>query len=346
MLGAAAAETPKVDDFVGTWMRTWPRDACGVAVEIRADGTMTIKDGERQLDARLAVTGGPDDQGFVAVAHTETQDNGGVACTTGVGEAASAPPDGGPKRHLKARRSSLQAFQDILPFAHGDAMALCRFDNLGGCDDWFSRVPATPPRPVPPPRHDLVGAVERQLYALIPEDRAGFELVASTGTGGAMFPDRDAPGGFRPVACEHKAQFTVVGQGATGLFFVVSSCSDATTIENLAARLVKSDLATASDVPAAERLRYGLTTVDRPQRDGSRLLYVSDEVHGVDSGTLVKIAVHIDARRRRAIMVMGVDMETLTGPKPPFARNPMYHDPAAIMQALVERLARDPDSAR
>lgn len=339
--GAAAATPPGIADFVGTWTRSWPAGACQVTVEIRADGTMTTLDGARRIDASFEVQGGPDDQGFVAVARHETQDNAGAACTREPAspqqaDATRPAEDGTPARELQA----------ILPFAHGDAMALCRFANMGGCDDWYERAPPGAHRPAGPPRHDLVAAVERQFYALIPENRATFELALANTGETAPFADRDAPGGMRMLACERSARFTVVGHGATMWNFLVASCTDAASVERLALKLIAGLPADLSNMPEQARRQYGLYPLDRKRPDGARTIYAFDEVRSVDAGTLFQWAVHVDARRRHAILVMGVDMGTLLGPPPQFAANPLYHDPAAIMQALVERLARDPDAAR
>jgi hypothetical protein len=343
-LSSAAAEVPVIGDFVGTWTRTWPSGSCSVSMEIRADGTMTSVDGEHRTEALLSMTGGVDDQGFVAITRTQTHDNAGAACTSG-----PRSPESGLERSQARDRTPAKEVTSILPFAHGDAMALCRFANLGGCDDWYSRVPTLPHRARPRGKHDLGAAVERQFYALIPENPTSFELAPNRTPGTAAFPDQGAPGGFRSIACEHVVRFAVVGHGATGWVFIAASCRDVATIEPLARKLVSNEqglaLVNAPNISAADRLRYGLTMLDRVQPDGSSLLYMVDEARGVDATTLVRMAVHMDALRRRAIVLMGIDMETMTGPRPPFASNPLYQDPASIMQALVERLAKDPDAA-
>lgn len=344
-LSAWAAPAPRIDDFVGTWTRTWPTAACPVTVEIRADGTITTVDGGRRIEATLAVTGGPDKQGFVAVARKVTQDNEGAACTR---EPAS-PHDVDATRPA-GDRTPARELEAILPFAHGNAMALCRFANLGGCDDWYERVQSPSPPSAAPPRHDLEAALERQFYAVIPEDRATFELATNGTDESASFPDRDAAGGFQPLACRHTVRLNVVGHGATEWTFMIASCTDAQLLERLALKLMAGDPrrhdAADPPMPAAERRQYGLDPLDRKLADGGRTIYAADEVRSVDAGMLVHCAVHVDARRRHAVLVMGVDMGTLVGPPPQFAANPLYHDPAAVMQALVERLAKDADALR
>ncbi len=61
-------------------------------------------------------------------------------------------------------------------------------------------------------------------------------------------------------------------------------------------------------------------------------------------------AVHTDARRQRAIVVRGTDKGTdfssIDRPTPEFAASPLFNHPAPIIQALVERLASEPDAAR
>ncbi len=330
--GAVAATPASIDDIVGTWTRVWPASDCAVTVEIRADGTMTTLDGTRRIDAKLEVQGGPDDQGFVAVARHETHDNAGAGCPREPGSTRDASP--------------ARALEAILPFARGGSMAFCRLANLGGCDDWYERVGPVPRRLAGPSRRDLAGAVERQFYALIPQDRATFELVlASTGEA-TSFTDVHAPGGSQTLACDHSARFMVVGHGATAWNFMISSCPDAASIERLMSKLIADMPAGYSSMPAETRRHYGLDPLDRQRPDGSRTLYASVEVHGVDAAVLVHWAAHVDARRQRAILVMGVDTETLAGTPPQFAANPLYQDPAAIMQALVQRLASDPDAAR
>lgn len=325
----SAVAAPGLADVVGTWTRSWPAAACAVTVEIRADGTMTTRDGARRIDATLEVRGGPDDQGFIAVARHETHDDAGAECPREPGSTQDTPP--------------ARALEAILPYAHGNAMAFCRLANLGGCDDWYERAE---PVPAGPRRHDLAAAVERQFYALIPEDHATFELVLANTGEPTAFTDPQAPGGSLPLACEHSARFVVVGHGATAWTFMVSSCADAATIETLLQKSIADRPAGRSSMPAETRRRYGLDPLDRRLPDGSRTLYASDEVHGVDAGVLVHWAAHVDARRQRAILVMGVDTGTLLGAPPQFAANPLYQDPATIMQALVERLASDPDATR
>lgn len=315
---AQAAASPDV--FAGTWARTWPASACAITLQIRGDGTLTAADGEQVVDATWRRLGPADVEGIVPVQVEVTRDNGAKACSTG------------------ARSQRVGA---ILVYAHGDAISLCDNPANGSCDRWFSRT--GPQRARPAPVVDFESAIERDLYAVLPENRHTFELIPAVSSEPPTFPAKD---GSRdaPQPCARFADLHLIGDGWSGVQFTVLSCQDVGSIDDYFRPLVaraRQDLPRVTDLTEAQKHSLGVSVSDERLADGAELLYIFDVTRGVDASLPGKTAIFIDAARRHAVVLVDVDM-SMGERAPGFGDDPLGPDPAATLKDMATRLGRDP----
>ena len=329
------------DPLVGRWLRTWPDDHCVVALEIRADGGMTITDGANVVEASLHRTGPADGAGIFPVSRGVTSDNGRPTCTAGPD---AAPYPSGQAKSPETDSPGHVPLGAILLFAHGDAISLCGNIESGSCDHWFRRQPAIPSAARASGPAGFQAAVERGFYAVVPENPRSFELIplASTGTGDFVASDNSSLG------CDSAAGVEIVGDGFSNVKFDVASCHDTAAVTAWAKSKVRSsrEATSAGGRPSADDARkYGIVATDERFGDVGELFYWYEVARGPDAALPTRSAVFVDPRRARAIVIFGIDM-SMGQRAPAFGSDPLGSDPASAMKRIARAIGRAGDAAR
>jgi len=338
LAGHAAALAPLADDpLVGHWRRTWPASGCSVTLEIRTDGTTTIQDGTNVVEATLHRTGPATEEGIFPVDRRVTRDNGEPTCTAGPD--ARPHPDGRPILASEDSPGHVQTGAMLL-YAHGDALSLCNNTESGSCDHWFSRVVGGQRSVKAEPAHEsgFRAFVERQFYAVVPENRRSFELIPASSVAAIAFDKDDAP----DLGCDRFAGLQVVGDGFSGTQFHVAACHNAAAVAARAKAMVaraRKEMQATTPLTDADRRKYGIFATDESLGDGAEVFYCYQELHGVDYVLPARYAVFIDAARARAVVVVGVDA-SMGERAPAFGDDPLGSDPVSAMKLVAEGIGR------
>lgn len=343
LLAGHSAATPALagDPLVGRWLRTWPDDHCVVAVEIRADGSMTTTDGANVVEASLRRTGPADGAGLFPVSRGVTSDNGKPTCTAGPD---AVPYPSGQAKTPEADSPGHVPLGAILLFAHGDAISLCSNVESGSCDHWLRREPATPIAARTSSAIGFQAAVEHEFYAVVPENPKSFELIPVA----TVDPTSFVAIGGSSLGCDRAAGVEVVGDGFSNVKFEVASCHDIAATRTWAASKVRSSheaMSTGRPPTADDARKYGIAATAERFGDGSELLYWYELARGPDSVLPARFAVFIAPSRARAVVILGIDA-SMGERAPAFGIDPLGSDPASAMKHIARAIGRNDEARR
>ena len=322
-----AGESVDTRALVGVWRLAWPHVDCQVVLEIKANGSTILTNGPQTTRSVADLAAATAVDGF------ETFPNGHV----------ESVGDGGCKLDGGYPIIGLSNPSYVRVLAQGDRLALCAFDNVGGCNQWYERVkgPATRRRVGEAP--GFAGAVARAIHAGMPESPGLFELSPKDPVP-VLMPDGKAV----QIDCPLRVGYYAMGyvDGGSGQLYV-AACPDGKRLSELATKV-----GTSKDVKAlqaqikdeAEIRRYGLSYSAETSGNGDELFFFPAILNGVDGGMMMSTAVLIERGSGHAIVAQLV-VDGTCEPRDPYAASAFCQDRAAALKAIVKRLARDPAAA-